>query len=420
MKSRYKKTRRLLLILLALASFIGIAGHVVSALHNEEPAKVHRAFLFGENGYIRPNDPLTRAEAAMAFYQLLDDERREAFSTNHNDYTDVSPYDWFNTAVSTISNAGLITGFYAEAEYDEYYEYGEYYKKLQFLPDEPITRAEFAVIAVRFAGVYVYPSENRFRDTYEHYDDYIINTALDNGWITCAGGAFLPNAVVTRTHAAIMLSRKFDRVPECIDSLLPDMLTWYDYQRTWGRIESDRPRLIFDPGLTFSHELVQRLTTDTIILHHLNGLNTVGNVHRDHLNRGWKGIGYNFQVNRNGTIWRGRGMDYIGAHTLNNNARSIGIALQGRFNDHDRSMSNAQFDSLMWLIRHIHSIYGELPVVGHRDVGQSSCPGRFFPMAEVQRLQFRDQSNVIGYRYDWITPRYWLYIQAASNTYTLD
>ena len=400
MRLKHKKLRRLLLMLLVLAGLI--SGHSVSALSGGESARTHRAFLFGENGYIRPNDPMTRAEAAMAFYQLLDDERRSLFSTSRNDFTDVSPDDWFNTAVSTMNNAGLITGF----------------PDGTFRPDATVTRAAFATIVVRFSGVYVYPSENRFRDTYGHWADNIINTAVEREWMTGLGGVFRPNAAVTRVQAAVMLTRKFDRLPECAYNLPPDMLLWNDNQRAWGRIEYDSPRTIHDPQLVFTQELSQRLVTEAIILHHLDSWQPINIIHSSHLNRGWLGFAYNFQVNQDGTIWRGRGLEYLGAHTNDHNSGTIGIAVQGRFHDYDRYMSNAQFDALIWLIRYINNIYGELPLLAHSDVNRTYCPGQFFPLEEVRRLQFRDMSNVIGYRYGWIAPQYWLYIQAASNSYT--
>ena len=444
-----------MLTLLAFAMLISIVGHAVAQTYDDEPVQIHPAFLFGYNGYIRPNDILTRAEAAVAFYHLLDAERREKFGTSYNKFTDVSSDDWFNTAVSTVTNASLMNGFYDET----------------FRSDESVTRAQFAVMMVRLAeiplhleiyepyedyaavgpyteheygvyayeyggvysyeygGAYAYPedcegneyseitSESRFLDTYGHWANRAINIVVDKGWATTFGVRFYPEAAVTRVQAAIMLTRMFDRLPECADDFPPDMLTWYDNQRRWGRIEYDSPRIIHDPQFTFTNELAERISTEAIILHHLDSLNNVRAVHNYHLSRGWWGIGYNFQVNRNGTIWLGRGMEYIGAHTRNHNVRTIGIAVQGRFHNHDRYMPNAQFDALVWLLRYIRNAYGELPILGHRDVNWTSCPGRFFPMAEVRRLQFRDPSNVIGYSYGYITPRYWLYLQAASNSY---
>ena len=94
-------------------------------------------------------------------------------------------------------------------------------------------------------------------------------------------------------------------------------------------------------------------------------------------------------MDMDGTIWLGRGMNAVGAHTLNNNNDSIGIACQGRFDDNDRVMPDVQFNSLIWLIKQCHAEYGSIPVIGHRDASPSACPGRFFPLEEVQRLAYR-------------------------------
>ncbi|CAH4038421.1 peptidoglycan-recognition protein LF-like isoform X2 [Pieris brassicae] len=48
--------------------------------------------------------------------------------------------------------------------------------------------------------------------------------------------------------------------------------------------------------------------------------------------RRWFDIGYNFLVGGDGSIYYGRGWDYIGSHTLYYNKYSIGIAFIGTFN----------------------------------------------------------------------------------------
>ena len=90
-----------------------------------------------------------------------------------------------------------------------------------------------------------------------------------------------------------------------------------------------------------------------------------------------------------GTIWEIRGHGTVGAHTANNNSDSIGIACQGRYDDNTQAMPDAQFNALVWLIKYLRGIYGDIAIIGHRDASPSACPGRHFPLAEVQRLQFR-------------------------------
>ncbi|CAG5007214.1 unnamed protein product [Parnassius apollo] len=51
--------------------------------------------------------------------------------------------------------------------------------------------------------------------------------------------------------------------------------------------------------------------------------------------RGWYDIGYNFLVGGDGSVYYGRGWDYIGAHTKGYNKYSIAIAFIGTFNNEE-------------------------------------------------------------------------------------
>ena len=119
----------------------------------------HFAYIVGyEDGEVKPNNNITRAEVATIFFRLLTDEARADFWSQENDYSDVSATDWFNNAVSTLSNAGIIDG----------YEDGT------FRPNAPITRAEFTAIATRFFD-YTAEYEGAFNDvSYSSwYADYV-------------------------------------------------------------------------------------------------------------------------------------------------------------------------------------------------------------------------------------------------------
>jgi hypothetical protein len=47
----------------------------------------------------------------------------------------------------------------------------------------------------------------------------------------------------------------------------------------------------------------------------------------EHWNRGWSGIGYNFVVGQDGTVWEGRGWDRVGAHCPGRNRDGIGVQI---------------------------------------------------------------------------------------------
>ena len=145
-----------------------------------------------------------------------------------------------------------------------------------------------------------------------------------------------------------------------------------------------------NPALRFTSTPQRRTRTNRIILHHYHHATaSPQDVHRWHLDRGWIGNGYNYAIDMDGTIWEIRGHGTVGAHTANNNSDSIGIACQGRYDDNTQAMPDAQFNALVWLIKYLRGIYGDIAIIGHRDASPSACPGRHFPLAEVQRLQFR-------------------------------
>ena len=95
----------------------------------------HFAYIVGYgNGEVRPQNNITRAEVATIFFRLLTDDVRDENLTKTNRYSDVAATSWYNTAVSTLSSMGIITG----------------YPDGTFRPNAAITRAEFAAIAARF------------------------------------------------------------------------------------------------------------------------------------------------------------------------------------------------------------------------------------------------------------------------------
>ena len=72
----------------------------------------HYAYIVGyEDGTVQPEGDITRAEVATIFFRLLTDESRNEYWSQTNPYSDVSADDWFNNAVSTLTNAGVLDGY---------------------------------------------------------------------------------------------------------------------------------------------------------------------------------------------------------------------------------------------------------------------------------------------------------------------
>ena len=173
----------------------------------------HYAYVVGyEDGTVRPEANITRAEVATIFFRLLLDEVREQNLTRTNSYIDVSSSSWYNTAVSTLSAMGIIHG----------YEDGTFHG------ERNITRAEFAAIAARFDSV-THSSGSNFTDVLAHWAKNEIGVASNNGWITgYEDGTFRPDQQITRAEAFALINRVVQRNPETENDLLKDMVTWSD------------------------------------------------------------------------------------------------------------------------------------------------------------------------------------------------
>ena len=116
---------------------------------------------------------------------------------------------------------------------------------------------------------------------------------------------------------------------------------------------------------------------------------------------GWNDIGYNFLVDRYGTVYEGRGggmtRNVIGAHALGFNTGTAGVALIGNFQNATPppAMQTALVSLLSWRLDvahidplstvaytsggnskfHAGKVVTLRAISGHRDTGPSECPG---------------------------------------------
>ena len=160
---------------------------------------------------VRPEGKITRAEVATIYFRMLTDESRTKFWSQNSGYSDVKAGDWFNNAVSTLSNAGIIAG----------YEDGS------FRPNGYITRAEFATIAARFFDV-TYNGKDLFPDISGHWAKDYINQAANKGFVNgYEDGTFKPDRNITRAEAVTLVNRTLDRHQDK-SHFTKDMLVWPD------------------------------------------------------------------------------------------------------------------------------------------------------------------------------------------------
>lgn len=172
----------------------------------------HFAYIIGKpDGNVHPLGNITRAEVVTIFFRIMTEEARTEHWGETNDFSDVDAGTWYNHAVCTAVNAGLIKGL----------------PDGTFGGDRNITRAEFATIAARFLDTVVQPAE-KFTDIEGHWAETDIDRATAAGWIKGVGdGKFNPDAYITRAEVMTlvnrMLNRKFDAT-----NTLEDMVVWPD------------------------------------------------------------------------------------------------------------------------------------------------------------------------------------------------
>ncbi len=143
-----------------------------------------------------------------------------------------------------------------------------------------------------------------------------------------------------------------------------------------------------------------------IVVHHTSGSNShsassvptiLQSICEYHVRgQGWTDIGYNFLIDRFGTIYEGRrssadGDLAVGAHAYGINSQTVGIALLGSFDSQAPSAAaqeslvrlmawlseteHIDLDATMTLVDHEGTEHTVKGLLGHKEVSITSCPG---------------------------------------------
>ena len=157
-------------------------------------------------------------------------------------------------------------------------------------------------------------------------------------------------------------------------------------------------------------------TVKKVIVHHTavnepDPVTQIRGIQRYHTqSNGWDDIGYNFLIDRAGTVYEGRwareyadgeahtgqdaeGRGVIGAHASGFNTGSVGIAMLGTYSSDGVTITDAAMSSLAALVAfvvgprdidpHGRDVYVSASagattfdnIAGHRDVSETGCPG---------------------------------------------
>ncbi|MGC4190131.1 MAG: N-acetylmuramoyl-L-alanine amidase [Thermomicrobiales bacterium] len=175
-----------------------------------------------------------------------------------------------------------------------------------------------------------------------------------------------------------------DAQTDGVDTLVPPKLLT---REAWGADESYR----FDGTVTWAPEYQE---VRHVIIHHTetpteqDPLVAIRSIYYYHaIEQGWGDIGYNYLVDRNGTIYEGRygGQNVVGGHSYEYAYGSSGICIIGDYQEH--AESDAARAGLVqiaaWTARHLDPLgvedFHEVPdlptICAHRDVNATACPG---------------------------------------------
>lgn len=154
------------------------------ALNSEE----HAPYMFAdEYGLFRPNDTMTKGEAAQMLYSLLSVKVKGS-----DNFLDVSADDACYKATAALKELNVVSGS-------------------RFHPDDPITRRELLEMLSAFYPCL--PEKYEFADVDSSDPDYtIFCTAAAYGWIESGNKTKLkPDAELTRYEIAALMNRVLGR-----------------------------------------------------------------------------------------------------------------------------------------------------------------------------------------------------------------
>ena len=170
-----------------------------------EERERHGAYILGyTDGTFGPSRSMTRAEAAAIFARLLAEKNGDTISTAANTrFTDIPAHAWYSGYAKYLNNNGVT--------------YGK--SKTIFAPDDAITRAEFATLAVRFFDVYG-DGDAEIMEQYKDFNDVsdgywaaaYIKAAAKHGWINGYGdGSFRADDEINRAEVVTIVNRLLGR-----------------------------------------------------------------------------------------------------------------------------------------------------------------------------------------------------------------
>lgn len=208
----------------------------------------------------------------------------------------------------------------------------------------------------------------------------------------------------------ILLTIVFISVFATINYFKYDILKSYkiSYREIYGKYLSDKEIENLRESININEieyeweeELEYNNKPTEIIYHHSASFSkSPESIHEFHKSKGWSGIGYQYYIRKDGTIYNGRPEGADGAHAKGENKKSIGICVEGNFEEEE--LTKEQVQSLYELSMYVSLKYDIYKIIGHGDVNETLCPGESFPLEEMRESVINgienyniDKSNII-------------------------
>lgn len=124
----------------------------------------------------------------------------------------------------------------------------------------------------------------------------------------------------------------------------------------------------------------------TLVVHHTAGFRPLTqlaeiaemqSIQHQHQAMGWSDVGYNYVIMPSGRVYEGRGYNIVGAHTADNNTRSIGVTFAGNYEVVKPSRAQLRaYKQLVRLLRRNGAVIRR--VRGHQQMPNqaTACPGK--------------------------------------------
>lgn len=147
----------------------------------------------------------------------------------------------------------------------------------------------------------------------------------------------------------------------------------------------DRQRAVWEqPGYTIAEHTNSRPVdwsrVENIVIHYtadktanLNTAEYLQNMQRSYVNGRGYSLGYSVAVDQAGRSWEIRGTDFIPAANKNYNGVTWVVLCLVDWQDACNRQMTETVRDLVWFAR--RKIGRDVPVIGHRDIGSTRCPG---------------------------------------------